>query len=126
MNIIYLADMISRIRVAIRKRASFVVIAYNKECARIITKMHIDGYISHFTVHDREIKLFFKFQHNMVVIRDLKILSTPGLKQYISAARLKQHQCHFYDVYVMTNIGLLNRIEAIAANKGGIAVLSIR
>jgi len=122
----YLADMISRIRVAIKKRASFVIIAYNKECARILTKMHIDGYISHLTINDREIKIIFNYKHNMVAIRELKILSTPGLKQYISAARLKEHQCHFYEIYIMTNIGLLNRAEAIAANKGGIALLSIR
>jgi len=122
----YVSDMISRIRVAIKKRSSIVMIANNKECSRILTKMHDDGYISHLTVKDREIQIVLNYKNNMVAIRDLKMLSTPGLKIYMSAARLKEHQCHFYEIYIMTNIGLLNRAEAIALNKGGIALLSIR
>jgi len=122
----YLSDMISRIRVAIKKRSSLVVIAYNKECARILTKMHEDGYISHLIIKDREIQISLNYKNNMVAIRDLKMLSTPGLKVYISAAKLKDPQCHYYEVYIMTNVGLLNRAEAIATNKGGIALLSLR
>jgi ribosomal protein S8 len=123
----YLADMISRIRVAMKKRASFVIIANTKECARILTKMHADGYISQLTIiNERTIKIILNYKHNMVAIRELKILSTPGLKHYISAEKLRDHQSHYYDIYLMTNIGLLNRAEAIAKNKGGIALLSIR
>lgn len=123
----YLADMISRIRVAIKKRASFVIIAYNKECALILNKMYIDGYITSVVPeNDREIKIMFNLKYNMAAIRDIKMISTPGNKKYISAKELARHEIHIYEMYIMTNIGLLNRAEAISLNKGGIALMTIR
>jgi len=122
----YLADMISRIRVAIIKRASFVFIHNTKECLKILTKMHFDGYFTHIEIESDQIKIIFNYKHNMIAIRDIKMLSTPGLKKYISAAEVRARHNYFYDMYIETNIGLLNKAEAIAKNKGGIAVLSIR
>jgi ribosomal protein S8 len=122
----YLADMISRIRVAILKRSTFVVIKNTKECLQILTKMHIDGYILNLEVDKEHITVFFNFKDNSNSIRDIKILSTPGLKKHFSAKFLRSYHQYYYEVYLMTNVGLLNKAEAIAMRKGGTALLSIR
>jgi len=122
----YLADMISRIRVAIIKRATFVIIKNTKECAKILTKLYIDGYIEHLEIEKDFIKIIFNFKNNTVSIRDIQLLSKPGLKKYISAKSLQSPHNYDYDVYLMTNMGLLNKTEAIAKNTGGIGILTIR
>jgi ribosomal protein S8 len=122
----YLADMISRIRVAIIKRATFVIIKNTKECAKILTKLYIDGYIEHLEIEKDFIKIIFNFKNNTVSIRDIQLLSKPGLKKYISAKALQSPHNYDYDVYLMTNMGLLNKTEAIAKNTGGIGILTIR
>lgn len=122
----YRADMISRIRIAIIKRTTFVRIKNTKDCARILTKLHIDGYIQQLIIEGDFIKIFFNFKNNMISIRDIQLLSKPGFKRYISAQSL--HSLHNYDqdIYLMTNIGILNKIEAKAKNIGGIGILTIR
>lgn len=122
----YVADMISRIRVAIIKRATFVKIKNTKECAKILTKFYHDGYIRHLDVEGDQLIVTFNFKNNMVSIRDIKLLSKPGLKKYISAKSL--HSLHNYDsdIYLITSLGLLNKVEAMAQNIGGIGVLTIR
>lgn len=122
----YLADMISRIRVAIIKRATFVSIKNTKECAKILTKLYIDGYIEHLEIEHDFIKIIFNFKYNTISIRDIQLLSKPGFKRYISAKSLQSQHNYDYDVYLMTNIGLLNKAEAIAKNAGGIGILTIR
>jgi len=121
-----MADMISRIRVAISKRVTFVVVKNTKECARVLTKLHQDGYIQTLTIEKDQIKISFNFLNNFISIRDIQLLSTPGFKRYISAASL--HSKHSYDqeMYIMTKIGLLNKSEAKAKNIGGIGILTIR
>lgn len=124
----YLADMISRIRVAIIKRATFVKIKNTKECARILTKFYNDGYIQYLELDQEkdEIKIIFNYKNNMISIRDIQLLSKPGLKKYISAKTLNSPHNYNYDIYLMTNIGLLNKAEAMAKNIGGIGILTIR
>nr|YP_010576312.1 ribosomal protein S8 [Thecamoeba quadrilineata]UZN43849.1 ribosomal protein S8 [Thecamoeba quadrilineata] len=122
----YVADMISRIRVAIIKRATFVIIKNTKECAKILTKLYIDGYIEHLIMEQDYIKIFFNIKNNTISIRDIQLLSKPGLKKYISAKSLQSPHNYDYEVYLMTNKGLLNKTEAIAKNAGGIGILTIR
>lgn len=122
----YLADMISRIRVAINKRSTFVIIKNTKECLKILTKLHIDGYILNLEVEKDFITVYFNFSDNLNSIRDIKMLSTPGLKKYFSVKFLRSRHNYYYEVYLMTHLGLLNRAEAITLNIGGIALMSIR
>lgn len=121
----YLADMISRIRVAIIKRTTFVIIKNTKECLKILTKLHIDGYIN-LEVEKDFITVYFNFSDNFNNIRDINIISTPGLKRHFSVKFLNSRYNYYYEVYLLTHLGLLNKAEAIALNIGGIALLSIR
>jgi len=77
-------------------------------------------------VHQEYIKIIFNFKNNTLGIRDIQLVSKPGFKRYISVASLSSKHNYDHDMYILTNIGLLNKIEAIAENKGGIAVLTIR
>jgi len=122
----YLADMISRIRIAIIKRSTFVIVKNTKECAKILTKFYIDGYIENLQIEKDYIKISFNYKNNIISIRDIYLLSTPGLKKYISAKSLQSPHNYDQDIYLMTSIGLLNKTEAIAKNIGGIGVLTIR
>jgi len=122
----YLADMISRIRVAIIKRATFVIIKNTKECLKILTKLHIDGYILNLEIEKDFIKIYFNFMDNSNSIRDIKIISTPGLKRHFSVKFLRSRHNYYYEVYLLTHLGLLNKAEAINLNTGGIALMSIR
>jgi len=122
----YTADMIARMKVAMIKRVTFVNIKNTKECAKILTKFYQDGYIQNFLLESDYIKVFFNFKNNMISIRDIKLLSTPGCKRYISVAALSSRHNLDYDVYLMTKKGLLNKTEAIALNIGGIGILTIR
>jgi len=122
----HLADMISRIRVAIIKRATFVIVKNTKECAKILTKLYIDGYIRHLDSNSESIKIIFNYKNNMISLRDFQLVSKPGYKKYISVKNLRSRHNYDYDMYIMTNIGLLNKKEAIAENKGGIGILTIR
>jgi ribosomal protein S8 len=122
----YLADLISRIRVAIIKRATFVIIKNTKECLKILTKLHIDGYILNMEIEKDFIIIYFNFKDNLNSIRDIKIISTPGLKKTFSVKFLRSKHNYYYEIYLMTHLGLLNKSEAIALNIGGTALLSIR
>jgi len=122
----HLADMISRIRIAIIKRATFVIVKNTKDCAKILTKFYIDGYVQSLEVNDEYIKIYFNFKNNTMGIRDIQLVSKPGFKKYISVASLSSKHNYDHDMYILTNVGLLNKIEAIAQNIGGIAILTIR
>ena len=118
----YLADMISRIRIAIIKRSTFVIVKNTKECAKILTKCYIDGYIENLQREKEERKISVNYKNNIISIRDIHLLSTPGLKKYISAKSLQSPHNYDQDIYLMTSIGLLNKTEAIAKNIGGIGI----
>lgn len=122
----HLADMISRIRVAIIKRATFVIVKNTKENSKILTKFYIDGYVQSLDVHKEYIKIIFNFKNNTTGIRDIQLIYKPGFKKYISVNYLASKHNYDSDMYILTNVGLLNKIEAIAQNRGGIGVLTIR
>jgi ribosomal protein S8 len=122
-----LADMIARINVAHRRRLWSVNVRYTEECVKIVTKLLLDGYIRSFDILDsKTMRIHFYYHYNVNGLRELRLISSPGFKRYLSVQELRSKYFTFSNVYLWTPAGLLDLKEAIAKNKGGYAILSVR
>jgi ribosomal protein S8 len=121
-----LADMIARINVAKRRRLWHVNVRYTEECAKIATKLLLDGYLRNFEILDNKtMRIHFYYHYNTNGLRELRLISSPGFKRYFKIRDLKSKYFTFANVYLWTNAGLLDLKEAIAKNQGGYAILSV-
>lgn len=121
-----LADMIARINVAKRRRLWHVTVRYTDECAKIATKLLLDGYLRNLEILDKKkMRIHFYYHYNTNGIREIRLISSPGFKRYFSIRDLKSKYFTFSNVYLWTPVGLLDIKEAIAKNKGGYAILSV-
>ena len=121
-----LADMIARINVAKRRRLWYVDVRFTEECAKIATKLLLDGYLRNFEILDqKKMRIHFYYHYNTNGIRELRLISSPGFKRFLSIRDLKSKYFTFTNVYLWTQAGLLDLKEAIAHNKGGYAILSV-
>lgn len=122
-----LADMIARINVAHRRRLWSVDIRYTEECVKIVNKLLLDGYIRSFDIlNSKKMRIHFYYHYNTNGLREIRLISSPGFKRYLSVQELKSRYFTFANVYFWTPAGLLDLKEAIAKNKGGYAILSVR
>ena len=122
-----IADMIARINVAHRRRLWSVKVRYTDECAKLATKFLLDGYIRSFEILDsKSMRIHFYYHYNVNGLREIRLISSPGFKRYLTTKDLRSKYFTFANVYFWTTAGLLDLKEAIAKNKGGYAILSIR
>ena len=117
------ADMLTRIRNACLARHRRVDVPVSKlkvEIARLLRDNH---YIQEFSVLDDGqhgvLRLYLKYHNDEPVIRELRRVSTPGLRRYVKCREIPRVKNGLGMAIVSTPKGLMTDREARTANLGG-------
>src|SRR3954462_8339311 len=117
------ADMLTRIRNACsagHRRVDMPVSKLKSEVARLLRDNH---YIADFKILDDGghgvLRLYLKYHNESPVIRELRRVSTPGLRRYVKCRELPRVKNGLGMAIVSTPRGLMTDREARSANLGG-------
>ena len=123
-----IADLFSRINNAqARGKASVVVPCSNKKIS-LLSLLKEKGYIDSFNVSEDakpEIEIRLKYFEGAPVIKELKRISKPGLRQYSSKKEIPEINGGLGIAVVSTNKGLMTDQEAKEAGLGGELICSV-
>ncbi len=117
------ADMLTRIRNACQaghKRVDIPTSKLKGELARLLKDNH---YIADFKQLEDEgrgvLRLYLKYHNELPVIRELKRVSTPGLRRYVKCREIPRVKNGLGIAIVSTPKGLMTDREARTHNLGG-------
>lgn len=117
------ADMLTRIRNACsagHRRVDIPTSRLKAEVARLLRDNH---YIADFKVlEDGErgvLRLYLKYHNELPVIRELRRVSTPGLRRYVKCREIPRVKNGLGMAIVSTPKGLMSDRDARTANLGG-------
>ena len=123
-----IADLFSRINNAqARGKTSVIVPSSNKKIS-LISLLKDKGYLESFTVSDSakpEIEIKLKYFEGAPVIKELKRISKPGLRQYSDKKGIPEVNGGLGIAVVSTNKGLMTDQEAKDAGLGGELICSV-
>ena len=123
-----IADLFSRINNAQSRRKSSVVVPSSKKKISLLSLLKDKGYIDSYDVSDSskpEIEIKLKYFEGAPVIKELKRISKPGLRQYSSNTQLPEVNGGLGIAIISTNKGLMTDTEAKEAGLGGELICSV-
>ena len=123
-----IADLFSRINNAQSRRKSSVVVPSSKKKISLLSLLKDKGYIDSYDVSDSskpEIEIKLKYFECAPVIKELKRISKPGLRQYSSNTQLPEVNGGLGIAIISTNKGLMTDAEAKEAGLGGELICSV-
>jgi small subunit ribosomal protein S8 len=117
------ADMLTRIRNACsagHRRVDIPTSKLKVELARLLRDNH---YVADYKVLNEGgrgyLRLYLKYHNELPVIRELKKVSTPGLRRYVKSREIPRVKNGLGMAIVSTPKGLMSDREARTANLGG-------
>ena len=117
------ADMLTRVRNACsagHRRVDMPVSKLKTEMARLLRDNH---FIADYKVLDDGahgvLRLYLKYHNEAPVIRELKRVSTPGLRRYVKSREIPRVKNGLGMAIVSTSRGLMSDREARTQNLGG-------
>ena len=123
-----IADLFSRINNAQSRRKTSVVVPSSKKKISLLSLLKDKGYIDSYDISDSskpEIEIKLKYFEGAPVIKELKRISKPGLRQYSSKTKLPEINGGLGIAIISTNKGLMTDIEAKEAGLGGELICSV-
>jgi len=118
-----IADMLTRIRNACsagHRRVDVPVSKLKVELARLLRDNH---YVTDFKVLEDggrgSLRLYLKYHNEVPVIRELRKVSTPGLRRYVKSREIPRVKNGLGMAIVSTPKGLMSDRDARTANLGG-------
>tara|TARA_Y100000590_G_C14807577_1_gene671302 strand:+ start:43 stop:435 length:393 start_codon:yes stop_codon:yes gene_type:complete len=123
-----IADLFSRLNNAQARQKTSVVVPSSKFKISLMTLLQNKGYIESFNVTDNdkpEIEIKLRYFEGAPVIKELKRISKPGLRQYAGKEELPEINGGLGMAIVSTNKGLMTDQEAKEAGLGGEIICSI-
>ena len=123
-----IADLFSRINNAQARRKSSVVVPSSNKKLSLLSLLKDKGYISSFIVSEDdkpEIEIKLKYFQGNPVIKELKRISKPGLRQYSNKKDIPEINGGLGIAVVSTNKGLMTDQEAREAGLGGELICSV-
>ena len=124
-----IADMLSRVRNAMRaghKRVDMPVSKLKAEIARILKENH---YVHDYKVLDDGrhgvLRIYLKYHEDEPVIRDMQRVSTPGRRKYVGAKELPRVRAGLGMAIISTSRGVMTDSEAREQNVGGEVLAAI-
>ncbi len=123
-----IADLFSRLNNAQARQKTSVVVPSSKFKISLMTLLQNKGYIESFNVTDNdkpEIEIKLRYFEGAPVIKELKRISKPGLRQYAGKEEIPEINGGLGMAIVSTNKGLMTDQEAKEAGLGGEIICSI-
>ncbi len=123
-----IADMLTRIRNALRVNKNEVTIPYSKLKVRIAEILKNEGYINSYSeqLENRQLKLQLKYKPNgQPVIRSLRRISKPGRRIYCQVDELPRVLNNLGIAIISTPAGLMTAAEARQKKVGGEIICEI-
>ncbi len=120
-----IADMLTRLRNAIGARHRRVDMPSSKVKVQVARILKESSYITDYRVIDTEegrklLRVILKYAPGgQPVIRELKRISTPGLRKYVGVTEIPRVRNGLGMAIVSTSKGLMSDREARRANTGG-------
>lgn len=118
-----IADMLTRIRNAGMARQRRVDMPVSKLKAEIARLLKDNGYIHDYKVLDdgsfKTLRLYIKYYQDKPVIRELRRVSKPGLRQYVGHSEIPRVRNGLGMAVLSTSRGVMTDAEARAAKVGG-------
>jgi small subunit ribosomal protein S8 len=119
-----IADMLTRIRNAIKARHETVLVPKSKIKAEIARVLAEEGYIAEFADEMVDGKKYFKITFKMTdgkqkVIQGLRRISKPGLRVYSNAVELPRVLSGLGIAIISTSSGIMTDKKAREKNLGG-------
>lgn len=123
------ADMLSRVRNAMRaghKRVDMPVSKLKAEIARILKENH---YVHDYKVLDDGrhgvLRIYLKYHEDEPVIRDMQRVSRPGRRKYVGAQELPRVRDGLGMAIISTSRGVMSDSEAREQHVGGEVLAAI-
>ena len=123
-----IADLFSRINNAQSRRKTSVVVPSSKKKISLLSLLKDKGYIDSYDISDSakpEIEIKLKYFEGAPVIKELKRISKPGLRQYSNKTKLPEINGGLGIAIISTNKGLMTDTEAKEAGLGGELICSV-
>lgn len=125
-----LADMLTRIRNAQTAKIEEVAMPSSKIKVAIAQVLKDEGYVDDFSVDSNDtvkpkLNVTLKYFGGKPVIEEIKRLSRPGLRQYISKDDIPQVNAGLGIIILSTNRGLMTDRAARAEGIGGELICSV-
>jgi len=123
-----IADLFSRINNAQARGKESVVVPSSSKKISLVSLLKDKGYLDSFDVSDSpkpEIKIKLKYFEGAPVIKELKRISKPGLRQYSNKKEIPEINGGLGIAVVSTNKGLMTDQEAKEAGLGGELICSV-
>ncbi len=119
-----IADMLTRIRNAVGSKHRRVDIPASKMKVEIARLLKESNFINDYKTIDtpegkKVLRVALKYAGNTPVIRELRRVSSPGLRQYVGAAEIPRVRNGLGVAILSTSKGLMTDREARAQRTGG-------
>ena len=123
-----IADLFSRINNAQARGKSSVLVPSSNKKINLVSLLKDKGYIDSFNVSDNakpELEIKLKYYKGGPVIKELKRISKPGLRQYSSKKDIPEINGGLGIAVVSTNKGLMTDQQAREEKVGGELICSV-
>ncbi len=123
-----LADLFTRINNAQSRGKTSLVVPSSHKKISLVSLLKDKGYVDSFNVSDSdkpEIEIQLKYFEGAPVIKELKRISKPGLRQYSNKKEIPEINGGLGIAIVSTNKGLMTDQEAREAGLGGELICSV-
>ena len=123
-----IADLFSRINNAQARGKASVLVPSSTKKISLVSLLKDKGYLDSFNVSDSvkpEIEIKLKYFEGEPVIKELKRISKPGLRQYSNKSEIPEINGGLGIAVVSTNKGLMTDQEAKEAGLGGELICSV-
>lgn len=116
------ADLLTRLRNAVRARKRFVDARSSKMKLAILKVLEKEGYVEHVLVNDekKEMRIFLRYaEGRMPVLQGLTRISSPGLRRYVPYVDIPKIQGGLGTAILSTSKGIMDGETARKEKLGG-------
>ena len=119
-----LSNLFSKIKNGYLAKKSKIVQQKSKQSISILNILVKEGFIKSYKINsNNQIDIYLKYKKNKAVISDIKRLSKPGKRLYITNKNLYKKKTGFF--LISTSIGILTNLQAKKLNIGGELICKI-
>nr|YP_010394217.1 ribosomal protein S8 [Phytophthora cinnamomi]DAZ88736.1 TPA_asm: ribosomal protein S8 [Phytophthora cinnamomi var. cinnamomi]UXG55802.1 ribosomal protein S8 [Phytophthora cinnamomi]WRY73337.1 ribosomal protein S8 [Phytophthora cinnamomi]WRY73377.1 ribosomal protein S8 [Phytophthora cinnamomi]WRY73417.1 ribosomal protein S8 [Phytophthora cinnamomi] len=119
-----LSNLFSKIKNGYLSKKSKIVQQKSKQSINILNILVKEGFIKSYKINSKnQLDIYLKYKKNKAVITEIKRLSKPGKRLYITNKDLYKKKTGFY--IISTSIGILTDLQAKKLNVGGELICKI-